>query len=100
MWTLNGMSLWPFTWDLVQKGNTITGTGEVSGPTCVRHQTITGTVTGSHIHLVEQGERDITVDGTVKGKTMAGTWTAISCGPPFSSPNTPIDGTWEATRGK
>jgi hypothetical protein len=96
----NGLAVGAGTMTIVQKGRQITGTGDVTGKTCVRHVTISGTVTGAAIHLVVQGERSLTMDGTISGTTMSGTFVAISCGPPYGPANisVTVTGTWRATK--
>ena len=87
-----------FTLTVVQKGTAFTGTTDVTGPTCVRHGKVTGSVTGKHISMgwVAAGVRDVAFDGTISGKTMSGTWSAYACKPK----DLQIDGTWTATKVK
>jgi hypothetical protein len=83
-----------FTLTIVQKGSSFSGTTEVTGPTCVRHGTVTGTVAGGKVQMGwVAAERTVTFDGTVKGRTMSGTWSAIACKPAIQ-----ISGTWSATK--
>ena len=86
-----------FTLKVVQKGAPFTGTTDVTGPTCVRHGKVTGTVTNGHISMgwVAAGVRDVAFEGTVSGGTMAGTWTAIACNTDLE-----INGSWSATKRK
>ena len=42
------------------------------------------------------GVRDVAFEGTVKGKTMSGTWSAYACKPK----DLQIDGSWSATKVK
>jgi hypothetical protein len=80
---------------ITQTDGTFAGTIDVTGPTCIRHGTVTGTVNGSAINFgyVATGVRDIDYVGTVEGDQMSGTWTAEAC-----ELTVQIDGTWEATR--
>lgn len=86
-----------FTMQLTQAGETFKGTIDVTGPTCIRHGTVSGTVNGSAISFgfVATGVRDIKYDGTVNGDTMSGTWTAEAC-----EVTVQIDGSWAAARTK
>jgi hypothetical protein len=96
----NGLAVGAGTVVLVQKGTAVTGTASVSGKTCVRKGTIIGTVTGSTIHIVLNAERAVTMDGHISGKTMSGTFSAPSCGPPYGPPNitVTVTGTWHASK--
>lgn len=88
-----------FTLKVVQKGTSFSGTVDVTGPTCVRHGTVTGTVSKEgnvSMGWVAAGVRDVQFDGTLKGDAMSGTWTAISCAPQSIS----IWGDWSAQRQK
>ena len=87
-----------FTLKVVQKGAAFAGTTDVTGPTCVRHGKVTGTVSGSHISMgwVAAGVRDVEFEGTISGKTMSGTWSAFACDPA----DLKIDGSWSATKVK
>jgi hypothetical protein len=84
-----------FTLTVVQKGTAVTGTTDVTGPTCIRHGTVTGTVVKDHVSMgwVAAGIRDVAYEGTLTGNAMSGTWTAIACGL-----DQQITGTWSATR--
>ena len=87
-----------FTLKVVQKGSTFTGTTDVTGPTCVRHGTVSGTVSkDGHISMgwVAARVRDVIFEGELKGDSMAGTWTAIACDLDLH-----IDGSWSAQRQK
>lgn len=86
-----------FTMQITQAGATFTGTIDVTGPTCIRRGTVTGTVSGSSISFgfVGTGVRDVKYDGTVDGDKMAGTWTVEAC-----DVNVQIDGNWSASRTK
>jgi hypothetical protein len=86
-----------FTLKVVQKGTSFSGTVDVSGPTCVRHGTVTGTVSKDgdvSMGWVATGVRDVQFEGTLRGDSMGGTWSAISCAPQSIS----IWGTWSAQR--
>ena len=76
-------------------GTAFSGTVDVTGPTCVRHGTASGTVSGNHISMgwVATGIRDVEYEGTISGASMSGTWTAIACGT-----ETKISGTWSAKK--
>ena len=86
-----------FTMKAVQKGAAFTGTTDVTGPTCVRHGKVNGTVVKGHISMgwLAAGVRDVQFEGTVSGRTMSGTWTAIACNSDLA-----IDGSWSATKAK
>ena len=86
-----------FTMQITQAGKTFLGTIDVTGPTCIRHGTVSGTVNGSSISFgfVATGVRDIQYDGTVNGDQMSGTWTAEAC-----DVTVQIDGSWAASRTK
>jgi hypothetical protein len=96
----NGLAVGAGTMTLVQKGQQVSGSGSVNGKTCVRQVTISGTVSGTAIHLVVHGQRDLTMDGQIAGPTMSGTFAAISCGPPYGPANfsVTVTGTWRATK--
>jgi hypothetical protein len=98
----NGLAVGNGTMKLVQKGQQVSGSGSVTGKTCVRQVTITGTVSGAAIHLVVHGQRDLTMDGRISGDTMSGTFAAISCGPPYGPANisVTVTGTWRAAKMK
>ena len=87
-----------FTMTAVQKGAAFTGTTDVTGPTCVRHGKVTGTVTKNHLSMgwLAAGVRDVQFEGTVSGKTMSGTWSAYACKPK----DLLIEGSWSATKVK
>ena len=96
----NGLALGEGTMTFVQKGQQITGTADVTGNTCVRHGTISGTIAGSTVHIVLSSERVVTMDGQISGNNMSGTWSAPSCGPPYGPANitVTVTGTWQATK--
>jgi hypothetical protein len=87
---------------IVQQGTSISGTTQVSGETCVRHGVMTGSVHGNRITAHIEAIRDLDLEGTIDGDSMAGTWSGINCGPPFAPPgvHVVVTGTWEATRTK
>jgi hypothetical protein len=95
----NGLALGAATIELIQKNGRISGSGTVSGKTCMTAVTVTGTVIGSAVHVVVHGERDITMDGQISGNTMSGRFSANSCGPPYGPPTSVIvTGTWTSTK--
>jgi hypothetical protein len=97
----NGLATGGFTLVLTQKGKTFSGTIDVTGPTCVGHGTVQGTVDGKSVNWGTVGaERDVDFTGTFSDDSMSGTWAAIACGPPYGPANVIINltGTWQATR--
>lgn len=84
-----------FTLMVVQHGSTFDGTINVTGPTCIRQGTVSGTLTGSAISMgvVAATVRDVNYTGTLSGDGMSGTWTAIAC-----NVETEISGSWSAQR--
>jgi hypothetical protein len=81
------------------KGNAISGTWAVTGETCIRHVTYTGTVNGSDVHITGLGETGTGfADGTVGsgGTTISGTYTIPYCGGIPGNDH----GTWQATKAK
>jgi hypothetical protein len=85
-----------FTMKAVQKGNTFTGTTDVTGPTCVRHGTVTGTINGGTITFGSvAAARTVNFTGTLNGTSISGTWDAIACGLTIT-----VTGTWQATKQK
>ena len=84
-----------FALDLTQDGSDFSGSIDVSGPTCVRHGTTSGTLHGSHISfgIVAAGVRNVDFEGTLSGDAMSGTWTMIACGVSQT-----ISGSWGAER--
>ena len=85
-----------FTEHLTQKGKTFSGTVEVSGETCVTGGTINGTITGKNIQMgwVTDAERDVNFVGTLAGRSMSGTYSAIACG----TTDFVVTGSWTATK--
>jgi hypothetical protein len=96
----NGLAVGEGTLTLAQQGQRVTGSARVTGKTCVRQATVTGTVAGSTVHLVVAGARVVTMDGRLSGSTMSGSWSAPSCGPPYGPKNVTVTvtGTWHAAR--
>lgn len=92
----NDLAAGGFTLKFEQTGVNVTGTGRVSGKTCVRDVTVEGTGRGSAVKLVLYGERDLAVHGAVEGDFMSGTWSSIACGTTDYGPT----GTWQAKRAK
>lgn len=83
-----------FVIDVVQHGGAFDGTIDVTGPTCVGHGTVSGTVTGRDVTMgLVIGGRDVNYVGTLDGGAMSGTWTTIACGTTQQ-----ISGTWSAQR--
>ena len=83
-----------FTLQMVQKGSKISGTIDLTGPTCNRHGTIDGTLSGKEITFgLVSTTRDTTFSGTVSGNSMSGTWGATACDVDLQ-----ISGTWAATK--
>ncbi len=63
-----------FTLTLDQKGGNVSGTGQVTGETCVGHVTIEGSVRGSTVELSLSGERNVSsFSAAWKGDSMSGT---------------------------
>lgn len=88
-----------FTLQVVQKGASFSGTVDVTGPTCIRHGKVTGTVAKDgriQMGWVAAGVRDVNFEGQLSGRSMAGTWTAIACKPLDIA----IDGSWSASKRK
>ncbi len=86
----------PFTMTIVQKGGKFTGTVEVGGPTCVRSGTVDGSVDARGLEFGWVfGPYDVAFEGTVSGRRMTGTYSAISC-PPYQ--HITVFGDWEATK--
>jgi len=84
-----------FTLTLEQRGRNVTGTGEVTGQTCVGHVTIEGSVRGSTVELSLSGERNVSsFSATWEGDSMSGTWSSIACG----TADIQVFGTWQAAR--
>jgi hypothetical protein len=83
-----------FTITVVQHGGAFDGTIDVTGPTCVGHGTVSGTVTGRAVTMgLVIGGRNVDYLGTLDGNAMSGTWTTIACGTTQQ-----ISGTWSAQR--
>jgi hypothetical protein len=83
-----------FTIAVVQHGGSFDGTIDVTGPTCVGHGTVSGTVAGRDVTMgLVIGGRDVDYVGTLDGNEMSGTWTTIACGTTQE-----ISGTWSAQR--
>ncbi|HEX6871291.1 MAG TPA: hypothetical protein VF163_09365, partial [Micromonosporaceae bacterium] len=99
-WNNNGLALGEGTLTLAQQGSKVTGTATVSGKTCVRRGTITGSVSGSTVQLVLHAERIVTMQGRLDGRVMSGDFSALSCGPPYGPANVTVEvtGTWRATK--
>ncbi len=87
-----------FTLSLVQKGTAFKGTSVFTGPNCVHQADVTGTVSGSKITMRWSlaGYEPVDFEGTLSGKTMSGTFTAVGCPPE----NLNIGGPWSATKRK
>jgi hypothetical protein len=84
-----------FTLTLEQQGGDVFGAGEVTGATCIRHVTVSGSVQGSTVELSLSGARDVaTFSATLEGDSMSGTWSSIACG----TTDTEVYGTWQAER--
>jgi len=83
-----------FTMEIVQQGGSFSGTVEVNNTDC-SNGPVSGTVAGSSITfgwlLTPQ---PVHFSGTVKGTSMSGTWSSISC----NGQDIPLTGTWEATK--
>ena len=76
---------------------TFSGTGEVTGNTCVRHANLTGTINGANITFgFASAARPVTFTGILSGSTMSGTWEAVACG----TVQVTLTGTWESTKQK
>jgi hypothetical protein len=77
-------------------GTTLTGVSTVSGKTCVKGGTSTGTVVGNNISFgfLSDPTRPVQFEGAINGNTMSGTWSATAC-PPLAIQ---VYGTWEATK--
>ena len=87
-----------FTMTLVQRGNSFKGPVVFTGPNCVHEADVTGTVSGTNITMQWSlaGLDPVNLEGTLSGKTMSGTFTAIGCPPERLS----IGGPWSATKRK
>jgi len=48
--------------------------------------------------MTSAGERDVMLDGTLRGASVSGTFAAVACGPPDGPPDSDlvVRGTWEA----
>jgi hypothetical protein len=84
-----------FTLTAEQDEQEFSGTIDVTGPTCVRHGTASGTVVDDLVTMgwVAARVRDVVFVGTIDEDVMEGTWTAIACDLDLE-----ISGTWSATR--
>ena len=87
-----------FTMTLVQQGSTFKGPVVFTGPNCIHEADVTGTVSGSKITMqwALAGLNPVNFEGTLSGKKMSGTFTAIGCPPE----NLNIGGPWSATKRK
>jgi len=81
---------------VTQDGYKFSGTIDVTGPTCVRKGTVSGTIVNEHISMgwIATGIRDVAYEGTLAARSMSGTWTATACGIDQT-----ISGTWSAKKG-
>ena len=87
-----------FTMTLVQRGATFKGPVVFTGPNCIHEADVTGTVSGnkSTMRWALAGLNPVNFEGTLSGKKMSGTFTAIGCPPE----NLSIGGPWSATKRK
>ena len=85
-----------FTMTLTQSGSSFSGTVDVTGPTCVRHGTVNGTIAGANVQFgwITDVARPVKFEGSLGKSQMSGTWSAIACEPV----SIPIYGSWDATR--
>ena len=87
-----------FTMTLVQRGSSFKGPVVFTGPNCIHQADVTGTVSGGKITMqwALAGLNPVNFEGTLSGKKMSGTFTAIGCPPA----NLNIGGPWSATKRK
>lgn len=85
-----------FTMDLTQHGKNFSGTTSVTGETCVREGNVSGTVSGRNVQMgwISDAAEPVHFEGTISGKTMSGTYSAIACG----TADFEVIGTWTATK--
>jgi hypothetical protein len=83
-----------FTMDLVQSGDSFSGTVELTNTDC-SNGPVEGTLDGSRIDfgwlLTPQ---PVQFEGTLNGNSMSGTWSANAC----SDASIALTGTWEGTK--
>ena len=83
-----------FTVDWTQTGSHVVGTVAITGTPCLPGGAVTGTIKGTSVSFgVVKGRRTVSWQGTIKGRSMSGTYVLED-----PTPRCADNGTWSARR--